>query len=248
MTLSNEWELFVLYNYPQGHKRRRADKWTEILTGDPLRKPWPDEWKGRVEEKSIVPTAVKIPAELVVMPFVAGVNMYDAFAHRSTVKDWGKFSNVVKKAEEAPADMLSDISFSLAVLHQMGITWGEAILQNVICTENAFPVWVDAEMRYQGLSLVQQKAMDVRNLTLSATGVVAERAAHRELVRAIVEPHPVGVLGALQDLSAQCLPCRQRYVFERFGKYRIGARGYEHFEETRNSVRVVLADVLGRWH
>lgn len=246
IVLQNRWQIFVLYNYPQSVLRRNADRRNEWLIGDHMRKPRFAEWKSRVESRSIIPTIHGIPEDFVAMPFIPSLNAYDIIARAEKITNWGDFSSW-RNIELRPARVdLSHISTALAALHRRNLTWGEAILPNVIFTQEGLPIWVDAEMRYEGLSPEEERATDLRNLIVSASGAINGKWGINDalICQAVVCVHPEEVLVELEKMCRYALPLRQRLLFDSFGKYRLGAKGLAHFERVRECIRVELDRIL----
>ena len=248
-------EFFALYNYPKGKLRRRSDRLTEALTGEKMRKPAPNNWKERVESRSVIPT-VQMPADLghpdqadlVVMPYIPSINGYDLFARPQEITDWGIFQDMQGLNWQQSMQLLQKVAVALAALHTNKQSWGEAILQNVVFTSERIPLWVDAEMAYRDMTWEREQATDVRNLAISSLGSFANRDRHGfdqdELLSTLLTVQSAVVLADLDRLCTEPMGWRQAQVFEQFGKYRLGAKNRAHFESCKVAIRGKLKELL----
>lgn len=248
-------EFFALYNYPQGKWRRRSDRINEALTGEKMRKPEPHAWKGRVESRSVIPT-VHMPADfghpdqadLVVMPYIPSINGYDLFARPQEITHWGIFEAMQGLNWEQSMHLLQKVAVALASLHSNKLSWGEAILQNVVFTPEKVPLWVDAEMAYRDMTWEREQATDVRNLAISSLGSFANGNRRDfdqdEVLHALLTVQSTEVLEDLDRLCTEPMGWRQAQIFEHFGKYRLGAKNRAHFEACKAAIRGKVKQIL----
>lgn len=233
-------KVFILCSYPAGAMRRRTDRLMERLSGDPMRKPKPAEWKGIVESRSNIPTIAGMPEGIVAMPFVESINVYDIFAHQKDIKDYGPFEWAKTMSVDERLDLIGPLAEELKRVHDGGKTWGEAILPNFVLTKDRTPILVDPETTYEGIDLPEQKALDLRNLILSAYGALAraEKFTDPEAViaRVLDGYDDAAVKKSLAQLCEKPLSLRKRLFFNLFGRYRIGATDLKEFELVRGAI------------
>lgn len=236
--------VFALCNYPASWLRRRFDRFMEWISGDPMRKPKPKDWKQIVESKSNIPVLADTPANMFIMPYIESFNAYDLFAHQRDIEDFGPFEWAQKLSLEEKIGFLDNIASELAKLHDRGKTWGEAILPNIVFDQDKKPLFVDPETTYEGISIKQQKATDVRNLITSVCGALARADGFKDfkpIIKRILTSY--GDEDTIQELEKICknkLPFRQRLFFNMFMRFRNGSTDLNEFEQVRKTILEVI--------
>lgn len=236
--------VFALCSYPNAWLRRKFDRFMEWISGDPMRKPKPGSWKKLIESRSNIPVLADTPANMVVMPYIESFNAYDLFAHQRDIDDFGPFKWAQEMSLEQKIDLLDDIAAELAKLHAGGKTWGEAILPNIVLDQEKKPLFVDPETTYEGISIKQQKAVDIRNLITSVCGALARAddfKDFRSIIKRILTSY--GDNDTIQELGRLCknkLPFRQRLFFNLFTRFRNGSTDLHEFEKVRKIILEVI--------
>lgn len=239
--------LFVLCSFPAGATRRRFDRLMEAVAGDPMRKPTPEGWKATVESRSEVPTVAGTRPDMVAMPYLEVFNAYDLFAHQKDVRDFGPFGWAKEATAGDKLALVAKIGGALKELHGKGKTWGEAILPNVVLTQEREPIFVDPETTYEGIPETEQRARDVRTLITSISGALARGDGQRnfqDVAHLVLEGYgdEPELLEALDALCANPLTWRQKLNFEFWGKFRIGATDGKEFQEVCAAIRAAIAE------
>ncbi|MBI4836110.1 MAG: hypothetical protein HY817_02525 [Candidatus Abawacabacteria bacterium] len=187
---------------------------------------------------------------LILQPFLPSVNAYDAIARPHEVSDWGPFEWAGDMSAEDWIEHIPAMTTALAYMHSQGKVVGEAILPNLVFTEDGLPIWVDAEVSYRReIPTLQQHAFDLRNLTLSLSSSLRQRMGAafdtHSVVTAVVNAYPEpAVLQQLAALLEKPLPWCQRLAMNEFMRYRIGAGSNEQYEHVRHVLREQISRVL----
>ncbi|MCR4256404.1 MAG: hypothetical protein NUW08_01730 [Candidatus Uhrbacteria bacterium] len=237
-------KLFALCNYPSSRARRLFDRSMEAVSGDPMRKPKPEQWKKIVESRSTVPTVAGTPEDMVVMPYIESINAYDIFANQKEIKDFGPFDWAKDMDVETKIALSKELAETLKTVHESGKTWGESILPNFILTKEKIPILIDAETTYEDIPTGEQKATDVRNLMSSISGALARSAGITDfspIIREVLAGYPdPEVLAELERICSKPQPWRQRMIFSFFSRFRLGATSLEEFERVKKAIVEIL--------
>lgn len=238
--------MFALCSYPASWIRRRTDRLMERFSGDRMRKPKPKDWKRIVESRNSIPVLAGTPENMVVMPYIESMNAYDLFAHQKDIKDFGPFGWADGMSVENRMELLGPIAGELHKSHEKGITRGEAILPNVILTKEQKPILIDPETTYEGIDVEEQKAMDLRNLIVSSCGALARAEGFTDfsqVISKIVEGYgDPNIYESLLEVCERPMSWRQRFFFNIFTKFRVGASDLDEFER----VRAAIVEYLGK--
>lgn len=236
--------VFALCSYPSAWLRRKFDRFMEWISGDPMRKPKLKNWKKIVESRSNIPVLADTPANMVIMPYIESFNTYDLFAHQRDIDDFGPFKWAQEMSLEEKIDLLETIAGELAKLHGRGKTWGEAILPNIVLDQNKKPIFVDPETTYEGISIKQQKATDVRNLITSVCGALVRAEGFNDfksvIKRILTSYDDKDTIQELEKICKNKLPFRQRLFFNLFMRFRNGSTDLNEFEQVRKTILEVI--------
>jgi hypothetical protein len=240
VTLPDGQRLFALTSYPQGKRRRHLDRLMERLSGDPMRKPKPKDWKRIVESRNSIPTVEGTPENMVVMPFIESMNAYDLFAHQKEIKDFGPFSWAEGMSADDRLDLAPGIAEELSRVHGSGRTWGEAILPNVVLTKERKSIYIDPETTYEGIEETEQRATDVRNLITSICGALARSEGVQDFKRIagrVLDGYrATETIAALREICAKPLTFRNRLFFNIFSRFRVGSTDLNEFNRVREAI------------
>ncbi|MCL5733847.1 MAG: hypothetical protein M1334_04335, partial [Patescibacteria group bacterium] len=140
-TLSTGEKIFIVDSYPLSFIHRFTDGVAKYLTGVKSYKVPNRIWKETFEDRSNIPTIRIGNKNSVAMPYIENVNLRDLMGFNKEIKNWG----AVKWCKDINLDQKKEIIKNVAreteKVHQMGKTWGESILANMII-DNDKKVWI----------------------------------------------------------------------------------------------------------
>lgn len=168
VALSDGRKLFVVYNYPTSWIHRSLDGLMKSLTGCRMKKADSAKWKEKFESKSRIPTIDCEDENTVVMPFLPNINLYDLFANKDSIQDFGECEFAREIDVEKLLDIVDKIVAEVKNIHRQDAAWGELILPNIIIDKDEKVHICDPETSYDAnVPLNEQKARDLSDLIIS---------------------------------------------------------------------------------
>ena len=149
--LENGKKVFVVNSYPLSIVHRALDGFRNWVMGQKMYKVPNWRWKETYEERSNVPTIENPEKNVILMPFIENINLYDLIRWNKEIDvdsmsesfSWAKNLKLQSKFE-----MIDKIVDELREMHQDDKTWGEVILPNMIVDENKNVIICDPENLY----------------------------------------------------------------------------------------------------
>ena len=200
-------KLFLIENYNGSAVHRGLDSLMKRLTGCKMRKAKSSEWKSRFESKSQIPVIPNEADNTIVLDYIPNVNLYDLFANRDRVSDWGECDFAGDMDAEKLLEITDKIVDKVKEIHNKGIAWGELILPNMIIDKDQNIHICDPEVSYdEDVSLTEQKARDLVDLIISISATMKQKNGvdYPDAVQRIIDRYgDVEVLSELSKLASK---------------------------------------------
>lgn len=165
ITLPDGRKLFAIYNYPNSWIHRAMDTFMKKMTNCPMHKASSSDWKQQFERKSNMQTIINEDPNLVLLPYIPNLNLFDLFAHHDQIKDFGQCDFAREMEPDDYLEIISQVTAKMNELHQKDIAWGEFILNNMIIDKDKNVHICDPEIEFdEAASLSEQKAQDLQDL------------------------------------------------------------------------------------
>lgn len=174
--LENGKKVFAVNSYPLSIIHRALDGFRNWVMGQKMYKVPNWRWKETYEKRSNVPTIENPEKNVILMPFIENINLYDLIRWNKEIDvdsmsesfSWAKDLELQDKFK-----MIDKIVDELKEMHQDDKTWGEVILPNMIVDENKNVIICDPEnLYYNGIDDLEKKARDLTNLAFSVAGAL----------------------------------------------------------------------------
>lgn len=176
-TLSDGRKVFMIYDYKGSFVHRFLDGMMKRLNGLPMAKVDRKEWKRQQETKTAIPVIENADPHMAMMPYVPNANGKDVFANNAEIESFGTCAWAKESDLEEKNALSGRIMDEMKRFHDVHGGWGEAVLSNVIFTEDKNPVLCDFEVAYgKKVSLAEAKARDVKDMCMSVAAAL--EAAH----------------------------------------------------------------------
>jgi len=232
-------KLFLIENYNGSAVHRGLDSLMKRLTGCKMRKAKSSEWKSRFESKSQIPVIPNEADNTIVLDYIPNVNLYDLFANRDRVSDWGECDFAGDMDAEKLLEITDKIVDKVKEIHNKGIAWGELILPNMIIDKDQNIHICDPEVSYdEDVSLTEQKARDLVDLIISISATMKQKNGvdYPDAVQRIIDRYgDVEVLSELSKLASK-KPSFINKLFFGYTKERLGVKDYDEHEEIRGQI------------
>ncbi|OGH59345.1 MAG: hypothetical protein A2725_00750 [Candidatus Magasanikbacteria bacterium RIFCSPHIGHO2_01_FULL_33_34] len=232
-------KMFLIKNYAGSSVHRGLDSLMKRFTGCKMRKAKSGEWKSQFERKSQIPVIPNESDNTIVLDYIPNVNLYDLYANRDKVDDWGE----CEFAEDVDSEKLMVITDKIVdkvkEIHNKGIAWGELILPNMIIDKDQNIHICDPEVSYnEDVPLNEQKARDLVDLIISISATMKQKNGvdYPEIVQRIIERYgDAEVLSELNKLASK-KPSVINKLFFGYTKERLGVKDYKEHEGIRNQI------------
>ena len=184
-TLPDGRKVFMIYDYQGSWAHRTMDGLMKRLNGLPMRKADREEWKKWHEAKTSIPVIENGDPHMAMMPFVPNANGKDVFANNAEIGNFGACGWAKEAGLEEKNALSGKVINEMKRFHDEKGAWGEAVLSNVIFTEQQEPVMCDFEVAYdEDVPLAEAKARDLKDMCISISAALEK--AHGQDIGATV--------------------------------------------------------------
>jgi tRNA A-37 threonylcarbamoyl transferase component Bud32 len=238
VTLADGRKLFVVYNYPYSQVHRSLDGFMKRLTGCRMEKANSREWKNRFESKSRLPVIPCEDENIVVMPFVSNINLYDLFVYKDDIKDFGECQFAETADVEGLLGIVDKIVVEVTDTHEKNITWGELILPNIIIDKEEKVHICDPETAYdKEVPIHEQKARDLSDLIVSVAAALDKYGIeHGQAVKRVLDSYNDKEVIAELKVLASKKPKFLEKVFFGYTKVRLGLKDKEQLQKIKEAI------------
>lgn len=238
VALSDGRKLFVVYNYPTSWVHRSLDGLMKRLTGCRMKKADSAKWKEKFESKSRIPTIDCEDENTVVMPFLPNINLYDLFANKDSIQDFGECEFAREVDVEKLLDIVDKIVAEVKNIHRQDVAWGELILPNIIIDKDEEVHICDPETSYDSdVPINEQKARDLSDLIISIAASLHKYGVDYELSasRVLDGYKDKEVIKELQSLVMKKPGLLQKLFFG-YTKARLGLKDKAQWQDIKDAI------------
>lgn len=239
VTLSSGRKIFLINNYSSSAVHRELDAIMKFGEGARMRKAKSNKWKEVFVGKSRMNILPCDDPNTVALDYIPNLNMYDLFANRAKIKDFGSCDFAKDITPEQLLDIVGKMTRKIEGIHAEGQAWGELILQNIIIDDKQDVHICDPEMQYNDdVPFSEQKARDLFDLVMSASGTLKQSAGvdYAVTVNKVLNTYSdKEAVMALISLAFK-KPSLLNKIFFPYTKVRLGLKDHEEFDKIKEAI------------
>lgn len=239
VTLSSGRKIFLINNYSSSAVHREMDAIMKFGEGARMRKAKSNKWKEVFVGKSRMNILPCDDPNTVALDYIPNINMYDLFANRAKIKDFGSCDFATNITPEQLLEIVGKMTKKIEGIHAEGQAWGELILQNIIIDDKQDVHICDPEMLYNDdVPFSEQKARDLFDLVMSSAGTLYQSAGVDYVVtvnKVLSTYSDKESVMALISLAHK-KPSLLNKIFFPYTKVRLGLKNQEEFDKIKEAI------------
>lgn len=239
VTLSSGRKIFLINNYSSSAVHREMDAIMKFGEGARMRKAKSSKWKEVFVGKSRMEILPCDDPNTVALDYIPNLNMYDLFANRAKIKDFGTCDFATNITPEQLLEIVGKMTKKIEGIHAEGQAWGELILQNIIIDDKQNVHICDPEMIYNDdVPFSEQKARDLFDLVMSSAGTLNQSAGvdYSVTVNKVLSTYSdKESVMALISLAYK-KPSLLNKIFFPYTKVRLGLKDQKEFDKIKEAI------------
>ncbi len=244
VTLESGRKLFVVFNYPTSWIHRKFDNIFKTLSGRKIKKADSIKWKETFERRSQIPTINNSDPNTIVMDYLPNVNLYDLFANRSLIKDYGECDFAKDMDADGLMGVLDKVVDQTKAMHTQGVQWGELNLPNMIIDKDQNVHICDPETEYSPkVPVPERQARDLFIFLMSSSAALqhGNGVDHAVAIRRMLDRYQLGeeTKKELKKLAEKPMSFLQKLTFG-YTQVNYGLKDKAEYEKIKQDIASCL--------
>jgi tRNA A-37 threonylcarbamoyl transferase component Bud32 len=231
-------KLFLICNYRSSWFHRRADLIRRSVSGCKMAKAQFSEWKNKFEEKSLIPVITNDHKNIVILEYIASINLFDLFFHGDEIRNYGECEAISNPSIEDLLSIVERATRKISEIHGKDITWGELNLNNLMIDKTGNIHICDAETFYdKNVALKEQKARDLFYFILSASAPLNKKGVgYPEVIKKVLDNYEDKEVIKELKIVAEEKPTLINIIFFEFTRLRLALRDHDEYLSIKKEI------------